>query len=232
MEQVDVLIIGAGTSGSYLARKLCERGHSVLVLDKLSEEKIGTKYDIFHIEEKEFARFGIPRPKKGDPAWAFEFTKNYTADPMNRYPVLANNPIVGLHMHEYTLELNRWAKEAGAGIRYGASFKSFLYNKENKISGAVYETETGEESVCARVTVDCSGMFTKVRTSLPDGCEIENFALTDEDMFYVVLWYVKLLHSEDYLDGSCGWPFFKSWIAPCADPAGAIVGIGACHRYE
>ena len=106
MKQVDVAIIGAGTSGAMLAERIAKRGHSVTVIDKLTREKIGTKYDIFHIEEKEFARFGIPRPVKGDPEWAFEFEKNYTADPTNRFQALAIDPIVGLHMHEYTALLN------------------------------------------------------------------------------------------------------------------------------
>ena len=75
-------------------------------------------------------------------------------------------------------------------------------------------------------------MFTKARTALPEDCPVENFVLSDEDMFYVLLRYVKLRHPEDYLEGSCGWPFFKSWIAPCEDPTGAIVGIGACHSYD
>ena len=230
--QYDVLIIGAGTSGSMLARRLAKRGHSVLLIDRLSREKIGTKYDIFHIEEKEFARFDIPRPVRGDPAWAFEFEKNYTADPENRYPVLAINPIVGLHMHEYTALLNDLAAEAGAKLEYEACFTELLYNADGTIGGARYKQGGKEKTAEARVTVDCSGMFTKVRTSLPAGECIENFALSDEDMFYVLLHYVKLDRPEDYLDGSCGWPFFKSWIAPCEDPTGAIVGIGACHSYD
>lgn len=231
MERFDAVIIGAGTSGSFLAKRLCERGHSVLVIDRLPENRIGTKYDIFHIEEKEFARFGLPRPRKGEPSWAFEFENNYTADQKNLYPVLAKNPIVGLHMHEYTRLLNDRAREAGTKIVYGAEFTDFIYNKERQIAGVKYKTDDGEQTAEARVTVDCAGMFTPARASLPDDCDVENFRLSDEDMFYVILWYVKLTRTEDYLDGSRGWPFFKSWIAPSPDPAGAIVGIGACHSY-
>ena len=39
MENYDVIIIGAGTSGSYFGSKLAEKGFKVLIIDKLSEEK-------------------------------------------------------------------------------------------------------------------------------------------------------------------------------------------------
>ena len=227
----DVVIIGAGTSGAYLARKLAERGHRVLAVDKCTKDRIGTKYDIFHIEEKEFGRFGLPRPVRGDPEWAFEFTDNYTADPMNLYPKLAKNPVVGLHMHAYTVRLNEWAEEAGAEFLYGAAFEDFLW-EDGKIRGVICGRDGKAETLSARVVADCSGMFTNVRTKLPDDCPVENFTLGDEDMFYVILRYVRLLREADYRTGSCGWPFFKSWIAPCEDPTGAIVGIGACHSYD
>ena len=43
----------------------------------------------------------------------------------------------------------------------------------------------------------------------------------------------KILNEEDKVtEYSRGWPFYKSWIAPCQDPDGAIVGIGACHSFE
>ena len=232
MTDFDVIIIGAGTSGAYLARKLAEREHRVLVIDKLQKSKIGCKYDIFHIEEKEFANFGLPRPVEGDKEWAFEFRKNYTADPKNEFPRLADNPIVGLHMHEYTVRMDEWAAEAGAKFVYGAAFSDFIYNEDGKIGGVKYVYRGKETEKTARVVVDCSGIPAVGRRKLPENYGIETFALADDDMFYVILRYVKLKNEKDYLEGSCGWPFFKSWIAPCADPEGAIIGIGACHSYD
>lgn len=49
MKNYDIIIVGAATAGSYFARRMAERGASVLVLDSKTEEKVGTKYDIFHI---------------------------------------------------------------------------------------------------------------------------------------------------------------------------------------
>lgn len=232
MEQYDVVVIGAGSSGAYLARHLALRGHSVLVIEKLPKTKVGTKYDIFHIEQREFARLGIPRPVQGDEAWAFEFEKNYNADPLTLYPKCQINPIVGLHMHEYTLLLNAEAEAAGARILYSCEFLDFLYNESGKICGVSAKYRGKEKKIAARLVADCSGMAAVGRTRLPAGYGVESTQLTDEDMFYVILRYVTLNDPKDYLEGSTFWAYYKSWIAPCADPHGAIIGIGACHSFD
>ena len=71
----DIAIIGGGTSGSFFARKMAEKGYSVKVIEKSSLEKVGSRYDIFHLGRKEFERFSIPRPVKGDKEWAFYYKK-------------------------------------------------------------------------------------------------------------------------------------------------------------
>ena len=232
MDTYDLIVIGAGTTGAYLAREMAKRGRSVLAVEKLPKTKVGTKYDIFHIEKKEFDRLEIPRPVQGDKAWAFEFEKNYNADPLTKYPKCQINPIVGLHMHEYTLLLDQQAEEAGAKILYSCEFLDFLYDGAGKICGAKIKHRGRTKSVAAKMVADCSGMAAVGRTRLPDGYGVENTPLTDEDMFYVILKYVTLKHPEDYLEGSTFWAYYKAWIAPCADPHGAIIGLGACHSYE
>ena len=232
MDKYDLLIIGAGTSGAYLARKIAEAGYSVLAVESLSKDKIGTKYDIFHIEQREFERLGIPRPVEGDEAWAFEFEKNYNSDPLCLYPKLQTNHVVGLHLHEYTVLMNELAEKAGARILYEAKFKSLLFDKAGRVSGIKYTYKGEEIEAAARITADCSGIEAAARTALPDDYGIENRPLTAEDMFYVILRYVKIKNEADYLDGSTFWASYKSWIAPCADPHGAIIGLGACHSFE
>ena len=232
MKSYDLIVIGAGTSGAYLAQRMARRGHRVLVLEQASKETVGTKYDIFHIEQREFSRLEIPRPKEGDAAWAFEFEKNYNADPLTKFPKCQMNPMVGLHMHAYTLLLDELAEKAGAEIRYGARFSDFLFDDGGKICGVKAEEDGLETAYGARIVADCSGMAVAGRTKLPADYGVETAKLTDEDMFYVVLRYVTLNDPKDYLDGSTFWAYYKSWIAPCADPHGAIIGIGACHSFD
>ena len=232
MKKTDVAIIGAATSGAYLAKRLSEKGVSVVCIEKDPKEKVGSKYDIVHIETKEFEHFGIPRPVKGDEAWAFEFSREQTADPMDKYPKEGYNPKVGLHMHEYTVQLNEWAESFGAEFVYEAQFTEFILT-DGKITGLKYKKRGRINSLDASVIVDCSGIPAVGRRNLPDGYGMEKFALQGDDMFYVVLRYVKILNEEDKVtEYSRGWPFYKSWIAPCQDPDGAIVGIGACHSFE
>ena len=232
MQTYDLIILGAGTSGAYLAKRMARRGHKVLVLETLSRAKVGTKYDIFHIERREFDRLEIPRPTQGDAAWAFEFEKNYNADPLTKFPKCQLNPIVGLHMHEYTLLLIEEAEAEGAVFKFGCAFEDFLFDDKGKICGVKAKQRGREISLGARIVADCSGMAAVGRLKLPDGYGVENTPLTDEDMFYVILRYVTLKDPKDYLEGSTFWAYYKTWIAPCADPHGAIIGIGACHSFE
>lgn len=225
MEKVDILVVGAGTTGAYFARRMAERGFRVLVLDSKPEDKIGAKYDIFHIAKPDFAKFGLPLPVKGEDL-AFEFTGSRAFSAFGHYPKAGNGTVVGMHMHAYTLRMNRWAKEAGAEIRYETAFRDFLW-ENGKIAGALVESAGKTDSVRAALVADCSGIPSVARTKLPDGYGVENFVIGPEDMFYVILRYVRYLEAKDYLQGSRSWTFYKTWEAPQADPHGAILGIGA-----
>lgn len=226
----DVLIVGGATSGSFFARRMAEQGFSVTVLDSSSEDKIGSKYDIFHMCKRDFEAFGLPAASKDDGTRAFEFSEGLTASPYGNFPKTTYDTVVGMHMHEYVLKMNRWAEEKGAQFIYGAKYLSPVF-EGGRISGVRYEKDGEEKEIFSRVTVDCSGMNAYVRTSLPEGYGVENFRLGGNDMFYVILRYVKLLQEKDYLNGSCGWPYYKTWIAPQHDPHGAILGIGACNSF-
>ena len=127
MEQYDVVIVGAATAGSYLARKIAEKGCSVLVLEQHPKEKLGRRLDIFHVAKADFARYGLPLPEKDDD-FAFEFSGGRTFSAFDRYPKKNTGTVVGMHMHRYIARLNNWAREAGAEFRYGAAFVDFLYD--------------------------------------------------------------------------------------------------------
>lgn len=231
MEKYDIVIVGAATSGAFFAQRMASKGYSVKVIEKQSFEDFGRKMDIFHVAKADFAKFGLPEAVPGDGAWAFEFNKNVSCSPYNHYPKRSQGTVVGMHMHEYIVKMNQWAKDAGAEIDYGAAFEDLLF-ENGRISGVAYRAGDDLKQLGAKLVVDCSGIPSVVRRKLPAGYGVENFALTPADMFYVTLWYVKLDHEADYLDGNTGWPFYKAWMAPQSDPTGAILGVGAVGSYE
>ncbi|HRY77761.1 MAG TPA: hypothetical protein P5154_03265 [Candidatus Izemoplasmatales bacterium] len=230
MENYDVLIVGGSTTGSYLAQGLASRGHKVLVIDKNPQNKIGSKYDIFHIAKPEFARFRLPMPIQGEDL-AFEFTGSEAYSAFGHYPKAGNGTVIGMHMHAYTLRLNRWAISAGAEYRYETRFIDLTY-KAGRITGAKISQNGEEKIIKAQLVADCSGIPSVVRTKLPDGYGVENFVIGPKDMFYVILKYVKYLHEADFVSKIRTWTYYKTWEAPQADPHGAILGVGANFGFD
>ena len=73
MKNYDVVIVGASTAGSYFARRMAEKGFSVLLLDKDGREKLSPSYDIFHMGRDEMKQYGLPEVKEGDGIYEFTF---------------------------------------------------------------------------------------------------------------------------------------------------------------
>lgn len=228
MEKYDIVIIGGATSGAYFALKMAKKGHRVKIIEKLSAEKLGTRMDIFHVSQTDLKTFDIPAVREGDKEWAFEFTENHFSSPSNRYSVHSTSETVGLHMHEYVALMVKRATDAGAEIEYGAAFKEFVFSG-GVITGIRYETADGMKEVGAKTVVDCSGSAAAARCALPNGYGVENFRLTDEDMFYVVLRYVRFKKEPI----NTFWLHTKSWVAPFStDPCEKIIGTGSTGSYE
>lgn len=227
----DIIVIGASTAGSYFARRMAERGYSVLVIEKDTPENLSPEYDVFHMGKAEMEKFGLPEVREGDGIFCFTFDEHYTYGPYGKNGKYGSEQIVGMHKRGYCLKLNEWAKEAGAEIVYGASFESCAY-AGGIISGVRYskDGETFEEE--CRLCVDCSGKSAVVRRSLPDGYGVEKFALTDDDIFFVTLRYIKFREplKEKWLR-SHAWVFYKMWLAPSDDIADGILGIGSSKSF-
>ena len=224
----DVVIVGAATSGAYFARKMSKKGYKVKMIEKLSEEKLGTRMDIFHVSHSDLKKFDIPTVKEGDKEWAFEFTDNHFSSPSNKYKVNTTAETVGLHMHEYVALMVKLALEAGAEIEYSAGFTGFLF-ENGKISGITYETADGQKEINAKTVIDCSGSAAVARCALPENYGVETFRLADDEMFYVVLRYAEFAKEQI----NTFWLNTKSWFAPFSmNPLQKIIGTGAVLSFE
>ena len=65
MEKYDILVVGGSTTGSWFARRMAERGHKVLVIEKEKPDDVSRAYDIFHMSKKEMEKFGLEIPEEG-----------------------------------------------------------------------------------------------------------------------------------------------------------------------
>ncbi|MDD3947628.1 MAG: NAD(P)/FAD-dependent oxidoreductase, partial [Clostridia bacterium] len=228
----DVLVIGAGTAGSFFAKRLAEQGLSVLVADKASEENLGKRLDIFHIDKDFFAKFGVPEPKEGDEDYVSLFEYGYARSAFDRYEKRTDYPFVVMKLPLFLKRLKKWATAAGVEYAFNCEFKEFLFDN-GKIAGAKLDCDGVTHDVKAKLVADCSGIGSPVRRALPDGYGVETFPIEDRDKFYVVLRYVKLKNPQkDRVTRSVGYPYYKTWLAPQQDPDGAIIGVGANLSYD
>ena len=233
MKKYDVLVVGASTTGCWFANKMAEQGFSVLVLEKNQPDDVSREYDVFHMGEKDMIKFDLLIPEERDPLREFRFTHSTMVSPYGNHPkACAEEPVIGLHKHDYIMAMADRAKNAGAEIIYGALFTDFIY-EDDKIIGATYKTDDGECDAYARIVADCSGIPAVARTKLPDDSVVGNFKLTNKDILYVVLYYAEYLKNDfnpRILDGF--FMQYKSWSAPSDNPNGAILGIGAFYGYD
>lgn len=231
MANYDIVIVGASTAGSYFARRMAERGFSVLVIDQSARETISPAYDIFHMGKDEMEKFKLPPVKKGDGIYAFEFEDSALYSVYGNHPKPSRSPVIGMHKHDYIVYMNDWAIEASAEILYKTSFVGLLYDENGRINGVEYEKDGEKIAVNCRLVADCSGIPAVVRRSLPDNYGVEKFELTPDDIFYVTLRYIDFKEKRaDWLHSEF-WLFYKSWLAPSAG-SDAILGTGSCFGFD
>lgn len=232
MRKYDIAVIGASTTGSWFAKKMAENGFKVLIIEKQKRENVSKDYDVFHMASKEMEKFGLTIPEKKEPDYAFEFTGGSAYSAFGNYPKPSYSHVIGLHKHDYIMRMNKEATEAGAEIEYGAAFSGFLSDESGRITGIKYTTETGEEEIACSLAADCSGFAAAARTALPDTSAVENFRLLPQDLFFVILYYVRYADNHPKVEHTDSFLQYKCWSAPSDDPKGGILGVGASFSFD
>jgi flavin-dependent dehydrogenase len=231
-QESDVLVVGACTAGLYFAGLMARQGYRVLVCDRASEENLGRRYDIIHIRQDNFSRFGIPEPKPGDPDYVTTFHQSILRSALDRWPKNHHADVLVLRRGGLMRRLAAWAREQGAQILLDTEFRSPRFDDQGRLTGGRCQGKEGELLINARLTADASGIDAVVRTALPDTYGVENFVTGPRDQFYVVLRYVRLANPEDKVDCTQSWPFYKTWIAPQLTERGSIYGVGANLSFD
>lgn len=228
----DIVVVGAGTAGLFFAKRMADSGFKVLVIDKLTEEKLGNRLDIFHIDRDYFDKYGIPKPKLGDEDYVSEFEVGYARSAFNNYPKTTAYPFVVMKLPLFLKRMKSFAESAGVEVFLNTEFKDFIY-ENNKIAGVKIISEGKLIEIGCRLVADCSGIPSVARRVLPKSYGVETFDIADTEKFYVILRYVKLKNPEkDRVTHATGYPYYKCWTAPQNHPDGAIIGVGANLSYE
>lgn len=231
--ETDVLVAGGSTAGLYFAGLMARQGYKTLVCDSSPREELGKRYDIIHIAQEHFGRFGLPEPGPGDEDYVEVFHRSILRSALDKWPKQSHTDIMVLRRLPLMRRLSRWAEEQGAEILCNTVFAEPCFDGQKRLSGGVLRGKDGEIRVRARLTADATGIGAAVRTKLPAGYGVENFVTGPRDQFYVILQYVRLKHPEkDIVEVTTTWPYYKTWLAPQLNPGGAILGVGASLSFD
>jgi len=232
MTQCDILIIGAGTAGSYFGWQMARRGHSVVIVEANERLMVGKRLDVFHIDSVKFAEFGVPPPAEDSPEFCVILEEGISYSPEGEFPKAVRYPFHVMRLPLFLQRLFTLAESEGVRLEFSTAFSRLLY-EDGRITGAVVKRGGKEQTIRARLVVDASGINAVVRSSLPSDYVVENFKIASDEKFYVVLRYITWLDPQQPRTvNSEGWTFYKAWVAPSFHERGAIIGIGATGSYD
>lgn len=225
--ETDVLIVGAGTAGTYIAWKLAQRGFSCTVLEKDELANLGASIGPFHMEESAFDRFGIPRP--AEPELLHEITDMTTWSPRFTSSLSFSLPTFCMDKPLFHQRLHGYAREAGAELVEDAEVVELLV--DGGMLRGVRTKIGGEEAKWrARLVIDTSGINGVVRTRMPRSVWFENYAVSARDTIFVYMETWRDLQGE-LPGGVNSFPYYIGWSAPGPGDT-AIVGVGAGGSAE
>ncbi|MHA1448938.1 MAG: NAD(P)/FAD-dependent oxidoreductase [Candidatus Hodarchaeales archaeon] len=226
--QSDIVIVGAGTAGSYFAWQMAQKGYKTTVIEKRKLGTLGEHIDIFHVDSIRFEQFGIPLPEGEELIAHHEDGLAWPPDGDSAEYVDYAFHVMRLPL--FIQRLQKYAVDAGAVIHDKTVFTKPFFEKD-KLTGVI-ANRNGEEIVYrASVVVDCSGTASAVRVSLPVGYGIEIDPINPEDMLYVILQYWDEIKGDDFPRGLNFYPYHKTFCNPSYGD-GAILGVGQPGSYE
>jgi len=225
--RADVIVVGAGTAGSYFAWKMAEKGFNVAVVEEKKLGTLGEHIDIFHFDEIRFKQFGIPSPKGEELVGKYRDGKMWPPDGDN-YKVI-NYTFCVMRLPLFISRLNGYAMDAGTKIFDKTKYVAPIIKKET-LTGIRAKRNGESLDFLAPITVDASGIRSVVRTSLPDKMGIETDPIKPEDTLHVILEYWDEIE-EPFPKGLNFYPFHKTFFNPSYGE-GAILGVGQPISFE
>jgi len=232
VENYDIVIVGAGTAGTYLGWLMAKKGFSVIIIEKDKREEVGKRLDVIHFETDRIKKAGIPQPKEGysELVGVFEEDTVNAPDFKTKKKIRALQTIIRLSF--FLQRMYNVVESDGGKFEFNCKFTELIF-ENRKIVGLLAEKNGAKIEFRARLVVDASGTSGTIRTSLPADYGVETFKLGPNDVMYVLLQYIKWSKPDEpspqHLNGFI---YYLAWLGPCHIENGVIIGVGQPGSYE
>ena len=213
----DTIVVGAGAVGSYLARRLAERGNRVLLLDQRPKDELGSWKNSGHnVDQNVFNNLPIKKPSDREIGAVIEYAEYRTLDKSFQFRL----PMYNVRLGPFTARMLDDAIKAG--VKFQESTRTVgVEVKGGRVVG-VQALHGGEEArYFAKLVADVSGIGAVIRNSLPDHLGMEK-GLTPRDYLNV--------YAEDREIDQAHWPvpftyhaLRQGWSGPRRP---GVVGLG------
>lgn len=228
----DVLVVGAGTAGTYLSWIIAKKGYSVVLIEKDKREKVGKRLDVIHFESDRIEKAGIPPFNLGEPDCIDIRDVSYVVTPDFKKEIKIRALQTIVRLTPFLNKMYNLLESDGVNIEFSCEFKRLVY-ENGKIIGLVAEKNGEPIEFRTRLVVDASGKPAVVRTSLSENYGVETFKLGPQNVMYVLLQYIKWKDPEGpHPKTDTGYNWWLLWFGPSYDKDGAILGVGQSGSYE
>ncbi len=223
--KTDVVIIGASTSGSYVAWLLAKKGVHCVIVEKEKIDNLGRAIGPFHVEEIAIERFGLPYPPDEE---ILHVERNITIwSPSGKAVLEFEFPTLVLDKPRFIKRLAGYAMEAGAEILQETVFKGMIHERGiPSVVIAVRKSERSSEEIHikGKILIDASGIDGALRCAMPYSPWFENDRIMAKDTIFV---YMETWEdaSGRLNPGINSFIHYQAWCAPGPGKT-TIVGIG------
>jgi len=230
LENLDVIVVGAGTGGCLAANTIAEAGLKVCIVERKKREEVGEKICGDALGEHHLRNLGLGKPQGSELEKRIEGIKIYSPDLETVFNI-KDEDFVGyiLDRHLFGQWLLRKALDSGAVLLDFTQCLEPIIEK-GYVTGVLAKNLKTKESLQLRskVVVEASGFVAVVRRKLPRKMDIETeISNEDVEVCYREIRQLKqeannTKYCEMYLDQKVA-PGGYTWIFP---KGGARVNAG------